>query len=350
MKALKLALLILLLAFRGASAGEAALSPSNPFIVGDAIYLAADGLMKYDRQTLSLRWRALGGMELSDPVVSGSLVFAGGSSGLFALSAESGEVVWKRPEAGWAFAPVVVGDTVFVANEKGSLQALSAMSGELRWTRRFDGWVYPPALAGDTLVVTGRERVLYGLEPGTGAVRWSDALPQEPVYGPRSVKGGYAVVNTFDGSVRMVGGGDGEIAWEIADGIASQAPVAHDGKLYFPGYDGVLRVRSALDGKLLWQRRAHGALTLPPAVADGLVIVASRDGEIVALDAGSGEPRWSRSSREELLAGPRLATGRLLLFTPNASAGSEAGPPLFLALQTFQQPTLQTSRQPKEYQ
>lgn len=352
MRALLSAILILLFAIRALSAAEpGAAGPSNPFFTDDAIYLSADGLTKYDRRSLSPRWRVLAGMELSDPVASGSLVFAGGSSGLFALQADSGEVVWEREMAGRQFSPVVVGDTVIAASEEGVLAAVDTRSGAIRWSRKFDGWIYPPAVAGGVLVVTGSERVLYGLEPETGAERWRSILPQEPAYGPRSVAGRYAVVNAFDGSIRMVRGADGAMVWVAKDGVASQAPVVFGEILYFPGYDGVLRARAATDGTLLWSRRTHGALALPPDPSAGLLIVGSGDGEIVALDSGSGEKRWSRSAGMELLASPRLDDGRLLLFTPGAVMAWKGGALNVLSRQASQLPGLSSIPiQPRECQ
>jgi len=122
-------------------------------------------------------------------------------------------------------------------------------------------------------------------------------------------------VNTFDGTAQLVRGSDGAVAWRIRDSVASHAPAVGGDRLYYPGYDGVLRVRAARDGTLLWQRRNHGALTLPPVPEGGLAIVASREGEVVALDSGNGKHRWSCTADRELVASPRLDRGRLLLFT-----------------------------------
>jgi outer membrane protein assembly factor BamB len=121
---------------------------TGPAVAAGVVYVAhAAGVIAIDAESGVEVWSAavndLGSNEsVGAPAVAGSGVYVGGRS-LVALDAESGDEVWRfqpplldvpgDPDPGdVASAPAVVGETVFVSGTSG-LYAVDAASGELIW-------------------------------------------------------------------------------------------------------------------------------------------------------------------------------------------------------------------------
>lgn len=117
----------------------------------------------------------LTGINLIDqtPVVAGGRVYVRASDGLYALSAHTGSLLWHlRAEA--VGAPTVVGDMVYVGvrDAQGyALIALSATSGQPVWRHVTLGLVASSTSAGDALYFKAPE-YLFAVNRSTGALLW----------------------------------------------------------------------------------------------------------------------------------------------------------------------------------
>lgn len=107
------------------------------------------------------------GAVTAEPLVKDGRVYIGSfSSDFYALDAETGQQVWKFPDANnWYWSRAVAnGDTLFVGSTDGNLYALDSSSGRVRWVFPTDGSIVgSPALVGDRVAVAstdGRVRLV----------------------------------------------------------------------------------------------------------------------------------------------------------------------------------------------
>ena len=110
---------------------------------------------------------ATGGAVTAEPLVRDGRVYIGSfSSDFYALDAETGQQVWKFPDANnWYWGQAVTnGNTLFVGSTDGNLYALDAATGSLLWIFPTEGSIVgSPALVGDRVAVAstdGRVRLV----------------------------------------------------------------------------------------------------------------------------------------------------------------------------------------------
>lgn len=126
----------------------------------------------------------------SDPVIDGSVVYAGNVSGrIAALSLGNGERIWTATEG--AVSPVwPAGGSVFAVSDIGELLRLSASDGTVLWRVALPGFVedrpprrktryahYGPVLAGGRLIVASSDGLIRQFDPQTGALLGTVDLP-----------------------------------------------------------------------------------------------------------------------------------------------------------------------------
>ncbi|MYB50202.1 MAG: PQQ-binding-like beta-propeller repeat protein [Dehalococcoidia bacterium] len=142
---------------------------ATPAVANDRVFF---GSMDQKVYALDLDGQKLwdfhsGGAVTARPLVQDGRVYIGSfSSDFFALDAETGNVIWKFPDAiNWYWSRAVTnGDTIFVGSTDGNLYALDAATGRLRWVYPTEGSIVgAPALIGDRVAVgstDGRVRLV----------------------------------------------------------------------------------------------------------------------------------------------------------------------------------------------
>jgi outer membrane protein assembly factor BamB len=117
-------------------------------------------------------------------------------------------------------------------------------------------------------------------------------LPREassPALDPAS---GRVVVGTRDGILRSVAA-NGRVKWSVLTAAPFAAgPLVHEGIVYAPGGDGVLRALRADTGAVLWSYDAGEELVTVPVLTEGRVLVASQSATLFALNAADGKWAW----------------------------------------------------------
>src|SRR5262249_35588223 len=74
---------------------------------------------------------------------------------------------------GTAMEPIVDGERVYVTTHAGSVYALKAESGELVWRFQADGpFLHSPAAAGGWVIAASADGYLYGLRADSGRLDW----------------------------------------------------------------------------------------------------------------------------------------------------------------------------------
>ena len=313
--------------------------------------------------------------------VADGVLYGGGSLGVHALNAATGEEIWHfRTEDSVVLPPVVVDGIVYVADFNYRLYALDAATGEEVWSYDTGDVVFAaPTLAGGVAYVVDEDNRLYALNAATGEPVWMFKAPHpdDPnLDDPFSTF--YPTAPTVAGSRVYVAGesagrastpaptpapgvvghardehpqaealkdpvytlialdaATGETAWTFAiDSYPDSSPVALDGMVYLT----VSNTAYALNGEtgeLVWSYSAEERSDREPSehhsqtlIVDGICYLAPND-NLYALDVATGEVLWTYESSRNI-ASPVIAEGALFgwsgiefIFALDPAAGEE---------------------------
>lgn len=287
----------------------------------------------------------------ASPVVAGGRIFTlDAASGVAAVDAASGRVVWTAsvaPEGqgeaeGFGGGPAFDDGRVFVATGFGDVVALNAADGQELW--RF-GLGAPlraaPAVADGRVIAVTRDNTGFGLDARTGAVLWRvlGARGGAGFLGGASpaVSGELAVLPFTSGELVAVLAGSGRRIWSDAltgaqRGSASANisdisgdPVIAGPIVFASNYSGQMVAIDARNGQRGWLRPIGSAAPVWPAGATVFVMAAG--GDLMRLAAATGEALWSTSlpefedpeDREGAIAyrGPVVAGERVYVTSSN---------------------------------
>jgi eukaryotic-like serine/threonine-protein kinase len=249
---------------------------SRPVIVEDTLYVGADGglFLALDLKTQREKWRQLRrdlSIVRSAPVFSGGLIFYGDSNGrIYALSADSGKVLWELPPGN-------------------------------------KPWSLPIAGAGSLYI--SDKAYLYKLDGRTGVEKWKLALPKGA--GTASLGSNLVCFVDVDGRIHTVDPATGQL---LSDGKVHQTPTrvaVDEGTIYFTGYTvGNVFAVDALTREVKW-KFSHTAQfrCTSPTVTNGSVYFGCSDGKFYAVDAASGKKRWISDRRKTPLSKPAISDG-----------------------------------------
>jgi outer membrane protein assembly factor BamB len=287
---------------------------SAPVVMGDRVFFGAAKLTAFgeigavyavDAETGAVAWRFDNGGALrpvyATPAVANGLVYCGeglhsdAGCSLFALKADSGEVVWSIPTTSHTEGtPTITGNRVyFCAGDDG---LFCSEAGKVVWHREgaknrlhVDS---PPAVAhGRVFAGSGyRTWAVFALDANTGDELWR--VPETlRAFGPPLVLGSRVAFGLGTGN--------------LTDDLMREPEVGEPGEKVPAG--AVLCV-DGVKGKVAWRT------PLPRSVHTGMasdgyrVYAACRDGCVYALDRQTGAVRWRRPVGTGLVAGPVAVT------------------------------------------
>ena len=280
-----------------------------------------------------------GGWVLMAPVVVDGAVYVGSDDGsLYAVDADSGEMLWSfATDDAVRSVPTVFDGTVYFGSNDNHLYAVDAATGEELWRYDTGDWVqYSPAVGNGMVYFPARSewnRTVHALDAGTGEVVWV-AEPPYPINEriTPTVHGDRVYAQGADyGTFYALDAGTGEVAWQAeVGGYMESAPTVLDGVIYLT----VINQAYAFDeatGELIWSVNTEEfpARDFQDLVVDGIYYLAPSD-YVYGLDAATGEELWSYEAYE-LSAAPIVADGVLYgalelaeyLFALDALTGEE---------------------------
>ncbi|MFO8072990.1 MAG: PQQ-binding-like beta-propeller repeat protein [Polyangia bacterium] len=167
----------------------------------DGVFVALDAVSGAERWTVDLAEEVViatreGDVNLVDadatPVLVGdTAVGASVSGGVYGLEAETGTVLWTRPDLTGVTGMESMGKTVYAARTGFGLTAIDASSGVTRWQRRFGiGVLQDPLLYDDVLLIADSEAGLLAVSTADGRVM-QRLDPQQGFFARPSYKAGY---------------------------------------------------------------------------------------------------------------------------------------------------------------
>ncbi len=269
----------------------------TPFVSRPDDWVSQWGPASHSGQTDSLlsppltrSWSTSGLTYTSRPTVADGRVFAMTSSELVALSASSGDILW-RTQATSVGSPAYDRNRLYTTDGGGGITAYVADTGERLWQIGLSQWsTRQPVTAknGRVFVVgAGSGSTLYALDGETGALLWSQPLPS----GDSSP--------AVDGNVVYISqGGPLTYAFDVATGQrlwfrngcnctsgGGQVPVVGAGLMLEVDYD-TLNALDARTGTLLWSKPGVKGT---PVIIDGTVYVNTTSSTTLALNPTNGQ-------------------------------------------------------------
>ena len=262
----------------------------SPTVVQGVVYAGSyKGVYALDAETGELLWSFESESDLSPPpLVAGGVVFVEDLANLYALDAATGKELWRSEPSSFS----VSGATVYqvtepMSNMKAELSATDGRSGEKMWATNVSRSL--PTAVGGNVYVSDNLRRVHALDSTTGKLVWSFDAGDVVQVPPTASNGvvfirSYAVAYALDEST-------GEKLWsyEVDSAETVFPPVVVDGVWYLN--DRFLRALDAATGQPLWSFE-KGFVLRVYEVAEGMVFV-SAAGAFHALDAATGEEAWS---------------------------------------------------------
>ena len=293
----------------------------TPAVVDGVVYVCVSGsdetgtTYAFNARDGSLRWHTesscgMNSMAFNNnaiPLVYNGVVY----SGLCALRAQDGQVLWKESRANivqeGAYMPLAEADGVLYVSTQAAVYALNAADGSVRWR-------YPPhaymtvggllavSVSNQTLIVGTEGSVdqpetsaAYAVNIGNGSLRWYHLMGD---YKGAVLFNNVAYVSSGDEYMYALNAVSGNELWRTKLAYSPwYGPVLAQGILY-TNSNGAYAIDSS-DGKILWHQLLGADQSFsfgPSVVVDGIDYLSGTDGHgtsgIYALNAKTGAEYW----------------------------------------------------------
>jgi len=285
-----------------------------------------------DRETGALVWSAEpGGIITASPAVDGKSVYivtrkisedgaeAGGS--LRAVDSETGLTLWVQNFARPFSSAVEVGSArLYASSADGSFCALSATSGEIVWKVDTPDLVRGQALATEHAVYFGcDDGVLRAVEPDSGKLIWKFQTTGRIVCKP-SVDDRRLYFGSGDGFVYAIESGTGRLSWRSRTGAAVEAtPVLLGARVFVASFDNFIYALTKAHGDRIWKRRLENRIVAEPIVSGDAIMIAPLQGEaaVVFLHADGRRVNFIQLEQGFKIVAEPILSGDLLLMATN---------------------------------
>ncbi len=274
----------------------------------------------------------------------GILYVASAYGDVKALDARTGTINWSTsigvPLRG---APTISSGRAFVLSHNNQLFALSTETGEVLWNhvgiQEAAGLVVgaSTAVSNNTVVVPYTSGEIYALRPENGRVAWSDSLSRTGRLTAMSEVSDIAGLPVIDQNLAIIVGRGGRMAaidirsgirmWEI-DLTSVQSPWVAGNIIFSVSVNGEALAISRDDGRIYWvnqlqkfkneRKQEDSIYWLGPILAGERLIFVSSIGEIIFLDSKNGKLLKSIKIRDTISVAPILADGTLYILTDGA--------------------------------
>jgi outer membrane protein assembly factor BamB len=221
------------------------------------------------------------------------------------------ELQWTAPESPDYGTPAVVGGRIYVGSGNGTgVYALNATTGAIVWhqtTAAAEPFFASAAVAGGMIYIQGDTGLLYAFNT-SGTLQWSKQLGTSGLSGPVVVNG---LIYVESGNSIYALTTSGNIQWSYVTGNAAEADAVAvgNGRVFATSTDGKVYAFDASTGTLIWSFSTGSSFVSTPAVANGIVYVGCENKIFYALRAASGTPIWSATTGSQIEGSPAVAGG-----------------------------------------
>ena len=258
------------------------------------------------------------------PIVYDSTVYQVGRGFLFALDAETGDILWSSRVPVVGSTPFVTEEYLYVGTCNG-IAALNSKTGELLWQVQLvdfecDPWEddrssflsSSPIETEKGIVMCTHRNILYStanpfpeginrvvcLDPEDGTLLWQYHYFVRAGYSPALINE-RIIVNSEQLEILDVE--TGEQLWSYAtEPLGDTSPVVTDSTIVTVSSDDGIVYAFGLDTqKLLWTHSMDALVLSTPAVHENKILVKTYDETIYALDEETGSVLWEKNVKEE---------------------------------------------------
>ncbi|RPF54177.1 PQQ-binding-like beta-propeller repeat protein [Aquisalibacillus elongatus] len=354
---------------------------ATPVVVGDKLFVGnhnSGDLFAFNLKSGEELWRNQAPNWIhSEMIYNNGKVFVGfgnrffqdngirgtGESGVLALDAESGEIIWKFNTDGEVMpTPAYYNENLYISTGDRNLYKVDVETGELQkkveigsrvsmsspniyndslyvggaspfkfysydlendsvdWERSFENVVaglddVPPAIDSNIVVTTAVEgsyedpnHMIYAMDTESGEVVWKDSLGKGDMVknnksgAPIIYKGTVFVGSPITKTFYAYDLESGEQLWELKDEVMKAPPVAQDGVVYFTNVKGIVNAVDTKSGELINSKELGGTLAPSgPIIVNDTIIVGSQDSNVYMLPISElvDESQLTEQSQEE---------------------------------------------------
>jgi outer membrane protein assembly factor BamB len=273
-------------------------STHSPTIDGQRIYLPLAGgrVVCLDRETGSLNWTSEpGGFITSSIATSEKAVFVatrkmaedGSDSGasVKSLDKETGLTLWAGDYPRAFTSPLVLDRAnLYAGSADGFLYALSAESGDVIWKVSTQDSVHGRALVtGEAVYFGSDDGALRAVEPVSGKEIWKfqtgGKVRGRPAIGEKNIYFG-----SGDGHVYAVELATQRLKWRSRTGAAVEASVVLAGdRVLAASFDNFIYALDPESGDRVWKRRVDNRIAAEPIIVGDATMIAPLRGRYVAV-------------------------------------------------------------------
>ncbi|MBS2002170.1 MAG: PQQ-binding-like beta-propeller repeat protein [Cyanobacteria bacterium SZAS LIN-5] len=223
---------------------------------------------------------------------------------VYALDANSGELIWKYDSGGPILSsPVISGDRISVFNATGKVVTLSAKTGAKAWSFSCEDELLTTAVSyKDCLIVPTAKGRLVCLDQASGIIRWQQQM-NEPIVSAPQRHADLLLFGTKSGYFHAVSADNGKSIWtfETASAIVA-SPAASVDSVYFGTSNGVFYALEADNGNLIWEYPTDKPVVSRAVIAFTSVIFASHDKWLYCCEKYDGSLKWKGAVRGKVIA------------------------------------------------
>jgi len=335
----------------GSGSGDVAQLLAQPIVVGDRVYaMDSQSLVSaFSADSGSRVWRTdledddedglyFGGGLAAD---GGRIFVATGFARVFALDAQSGEILWIHKAPGpMRGAPVASDGRVFVVTLDNQLLVLNAETGERLWNhvgvQETAGLLgsASPAVARNTVIVPYSSGEMLALLADDGRTVWSENLSAirrlDPLADIAQIRGlpvidrELVLAVSHGGQMLAVDLRQGVRAWQAEIG-GVQMPWAAGDFVYVLSNDGQVVCLQRRDGRIRWvtplprfadpEQQEEPIRWRGPVLAGDRLVIAGSHGEVISVSPYDGQLLGAISLGDGAAVAPVVANNSLYLVT-----------------------------------
>jgi len=281
--------------------------PKSPGII--SLLLFRPHFYAVEAKTGKVRWHTEA-LVAEGAVASAEDVYALAGGILYCFDMQSGRQKWTGRLSGFEpfceTPPLLLANGVIYCTTRSGLDAVSARSGAVLWSfSAGTAAVSQPVISGGTISFIAKDMFLHAVDAATGTEKWRFNVGNH--WRLAADKG---VVVSFDssGSVVALDAETGAEKWRWKDKpCLVERLAAANGVVYCATSDRKLCAVDAQKGSEKWTYKMPVPAERDPTIANGVVYVALRHNRLCALDAETGNEKW-RADVPELPAS-NLAVG-----------------------------------------
>jgi outer membrane protein assembly factor BamB len=317
---------------------------STPTIVGDKMY-SQEGLYSSNYYCLNANNGSyVWGLELGESGISpavyqnGVLLINTASCTLYAIDAQSGELLWSKWLAGYVYTTPSADDrNVYVAYNHGGFPVVVSFdlrSGELNWMRLVDQEIIAaPVIEGSEVHVTSQNGMYYVYDKETGTLKKkredlnavsSPTITSDKIYVTISNGNEEHLValnrTTLETEINYptsltslkISGVRGVDATDQMNFNGSH-PIVYQNRIVVITDSYSIRAYDINTEELLWKKPVQMNPDQLPIVANGNVILTAKDGRILSYDIDTGTSKLIKKVEGEIQGQPIARNGFLYI-------------------------------------